>query len=191
MQIIFLLAFINSAVFLASIFLVHKLKPDLKFLPNALSKFALGKHGWILTIGLFAIGSAQILLAIGLAQISNLTLGHILLICAGIATYFIALYKMEYPRKTYRGRLHTISAGLQFTLFPLALLFLNLNFKDGGIYNYTAFTYTANFIFLFIIFIFFLRGNTHESRYFGAIQKTNIFLMSLWVGAIALVYALS
>ncbi len=190
MQIIFLLAFINSAVFLSSIFFVHRLTPDLKFLPNALSNYALSTHGWILSAGLFAIGSAQILLTIGLVGVSNFTAGHILLICAGVATYFIALYKMEYPNRTYRGRIHTISAALQFTLFPLALLFLSLNFKESTIYNYTVFTYTANFIFLFIIFIFFLRGNTHESRYFGAIQKTNIVLMSLWVGVISLIYTL-
>lgn len=184
----FAFAFIGSNLFFISIVLSHFLKLDLRFKKDALSKYALGTYGWVISIGLYSIGLVQIVLAFALVNAFGFSSGNMLLVLTGIGAMVVALCKMEHPRETFRGYVHIFGAGIQFLFFPFALLQLSGYFLGSTLYTLTLMICSLNFLSVGFILFFFLTNTTHESRYFGLIQKTNIVSMNLWVVLVSFLY---
>jgi hypothetical membrane protein len=107
----FILASIESTVFFCLTFLSHVCNRDLRFKKDALSKYALGQHGWMMSLGLYAIGLAEISLARALAEAFDPSLGTTLLAIAGVGAILVAMFKMEYPKETFRGYVHALEPG--------------------------------------------------------------------------------
>lgn len=174
------IAFAGSTFFLVTLFVVHFLKRDLQIIQYPLSNYALGKHGWLLSAGLYAIGIAQILLSLSISIVYSFNFGNVFLIGAGLGAIIVALFKMEYPKRTIRADLHNFGAGLQFLLFPLSLVLLSSHFPTN-LSMYTLVTGSINFILLIYIAHVFLKDTTHTTPYYGVVQKFNILCMTLWV----------
>jgi hypothetical protein len=141
-----------------------------------------------MSLGLYAIGLAEISLAVALATVFKLSPGTTLLAIAGAGAVLVATFKMEYPKKTYQGYIHVIGAGMQFVAFPLALLLLATHFTTSSLHSFTMIISSINGLLFLWIFYFTLTNTTHQVPYFGLIQKINILLMSLWVLTVSMVY---
>jgi len=182
------LAFISSVFFLGTIVVSHCLKKDISFKKDALSKFALGRYGFVLSLGLYSIGLAEIVLAFILFTEFGSLLGTSSLAAAGVGSVMVAMFKMEQPKETLRGYLHVTGAVVQFFAFPLALILLADYVHGGLLYIFTLATCTLN-IFLFSwIMIYVVAGTEHSVPFFGLIQKINIILMTAWVLLVSFTY---
>ena len=184
----FLLASALSLVFLTAFCAVHLIRVDLSFSKDAMSKYGIGDKGWLLSIGFSSIGSAQIVLSVGLADFYIFSLGNALLIIAGIGAVVVSLFKMELPKTTMAGHIHTLGAAIQFTLFPFALVILNNIVSVTAPSFFTTVVYCMNFLLIAVMAAFVIAGKVHNSAYFGFIQKMNILLMSVWVLIISLYF---
>lgn len=183
---IFNLAFGGAFLFLVSLIGVHFLKNDLHFSHNALSKYAFGRYGWVTSLGLYSIGTSQILLSLGLAQVYSFSIGNLLLIGAGMGALGSALFKMELPIKTIYGLLHRWAAALQFVCFPVALLFLSQHFLEMELRVFTLGICCLTFILLLYLYNAFRNENAHTLSHYGTVQKTNIIVMTSWVMVVSL-----
>lgn len=181
-----ILALACSAIFLGSFVTAHVVKTDLSFNKDALSKYALGENGWVISIGLFSIGYAQISLSYALSTSLGFNIGNTLLTCAGTGSIVVAYFKMELPVKTLRGHFHRIGVALQFATFPLAILSLSSLFLEPTLISLTSFVSVICFFSLLLILYFFVTAKTHKTKYFGLIQKTNILFMFSWVTLVSL-----
>jgi hypothetical protein len=185
---LFVLSFVGSSFFLLSIGIIHLIRADLPAASAALSRYAIGPYGGLLTTGIYSIGLAEIFLSIGLVGSQNVSLGNVLLICAGISACMVATFHIEFPQKTFKGYLHDLGAGMQFLFFPFALLQLKNIFPHGPLYVFTELVVLGNFLLLLPIAYLYFTKATHQEEYFGLIQKTNIILMSVWVMVVSLLF---
>jgi|GEM_PF-2085394 len=176
-----LLSFVGSAFFLIVLITINILNRDLQFKKDALSKYAKGERGWLLTLGFYSIGMSQVLLSVILANVYTFSYGLLLLAVAGSGTLLVGGFKMEFPKESIRGYLHTLGAGMQFLFFPAALILMRDQFPSAITEKITLLVGSMTALFGVYIFYVFLKGTTHHLPYFGIIQKTNILLMTVWV----------
>lgn len=187
---LYALSFVSSVLFAITFILVHFLRRDLNAIRFPLSKYVPGEKAYVLTAGLYLIGLAEILLAFGFQQQANI-FGQLLLIGAGLGAITVALFKIEEPKVSVYGYLHDFGAAMQFTLFPLALLFLSEIFIEGSLYSYTLFTSYLNFFLLTIILYLHVYRNSFREKYYGAVQKINMIFMNAWVVGVSFSFLVS
>ncbi|MDP4011206.1 MAG: DUF998 domain-containing protein [Candidatus Roizmanbacteria bacterium] len=167
---------------LASSISVHWFRKDLSAQKNALSEYALKEKGWILTIGLFSMGVSQVTLAIFLLYNLGLLYAGILFLIAGIGPIITAAFKTQpIKSKTFTGYMHDFGAGIEFIIFPFALLVIGSSTTNG-------YLQLVSFIFSFFIMLFsliiiyiYLQGLTEKTTYWGVIQRINIYTITLWM----------
>ena len=184
------LSLVCSFLFGISFVLIHLLRKDLKFSQVALSEYALGKYDWVLTIGLYAVGVAQVTLALALVQQPGpASIGHLLLIAGGAGAWAVAAFETETLKRTSREYLHELGALIQFACFPAALWFMRGTFDNTLLNNLTTFVAITSSILLFVIVYKQAHKLTNRpSEDFGLVQKTNIILMYAWLVAIPLYF---
>ncbi len=179
---IFTLSFIGATIFGIIAIIVHLLREDLVVSKNALSRYAIGKNGWILTLGFFSLAFSELLLSVALIKEYGISAGGILLGLAGVGILLLATFKMELTEnKTINGQIHNIGAGIEFLFFPISLLILSPIFEN---YNISIFSKIIGFITLILFFIIaflHIKKLTNKINYFGIIQKSNIFFITFWL----------
>ncbi len=178
---LFALSFLGSSFFAFTVGAIHWIRKDLPAVSSALSKYALGSYGRLLTAGIYSIGFAEILLSLGLAKSSGLGLGNIFLMLAGVGAIVVATFKIELPKKTFGGYLHDLGAEMQFLFFPFALLQLEALFFQDSLRIFTNTIAYSNLFLSLLISYLYVSKTTSLQKYFGAIQKSNILFMNVWV----------
>ena len=179
---LFLLSFAGSSFFAFTIGVLHLVRRDLDANSSALSKYALGRCGFLLTAGIYSIGLAEIILSVGLLNFRVFGLGNALLTFAGVGALIVATFKLELSKHSFRGYLHDFGAGVQFLSFPFALLYLKELFLYHPLYLFTEIVAICNLLlFILITYLLYFQKTKRQEKYFGVIQKTNILLMNLWV----------
>ncbi|MBI5070776.1 MAG: DUF998 domain-containing protein [Deltaproteobacteria bacterium] len=121
-----------SAGLFLSLVLVHALRPDLDASWRPISEYALGAHGWLMTLAFACWGLGPIALALslrGLAPTRSAKIAIALLVLGGVGPLLAALFPMD-PLSTspgamtWSGRLHASGAVLG-DLIPVAALILS------------------------------------------------------------------
>ena len=100
----------------------------------------------------------------------------------------VATFKMELPRKSFRGYLHDLGAGVQFVFFPLSLFQLRILLLHTPLYVFTEVVALCNVLLLLPITYLYFTKTTHQADFFGIIQKTNIILMNTWVMVVSFMF---
>lgn len=179
---LFTLSFIGAVIFVIFSLIVHLLRKDLKTTRDALSKYAIGHNGWLLTLGLYSMGFAQILLSLALIKTYDMSLGFLLLGLAGTGILLAAFFRMELAKKkSIKGYLHDIGAAMEFFFFPISLLLFNGVFENSNLSTISTIAGYITLLFFPIIIYLYLRRSTHKTEYSGTIQKLNIFLIMAWM----------
>lgn len=179
---LFTLSFIGAVVLAISVLIIHILRKDLKTTRDALSKYAIGNNGWVLTLGLYSMGFAQILLSLALIKKYDMSLGFLLLGLAGVGILLVAFFKMELTKKkSVKGYLHDTGAIMEFFFFPVSLLLFNGVFENSNLSVTSIIIGYVALLFFIIITYFYLRRATYKTEYYGVIQKLNISFITIWM----------
>lgn len=123
-----------TALALIALATLHVLRPDLDPSRHMISEYAVGAHGWVMTMcfAAFAIGSASLFVAL-LAHVQTLMgrFGLAFLLAAAVGMAMAALFKMD-PLSTppeavsLSGRMHGVSFMIGVPGEILAVLLLSL-----------------------------------------------------------------
>ncbi len=118
------------------LFSLHALRPDLEPAGHMLSEYALGAHGWVMSLcfASFAVSSAALLLALARHSRGRLArLGQLFLFLASVGLVLGALFPTDPPRTppdafSFAGRMHGIGfmIGVPSELLTVLLLSLTL-----------------------------------------------------------------
>lgn len=120
-----------AVVHLLSLVLVHALRPDLDASWRPISEYALGAHGWLMTLAFACWGLGPIALALslrGMAHTRGAKIAIGLLVLGGVGPLLAALFPMDPlstppDQLTRPGMLHAAGAVLG-DLIPVAALIL-------------------------------------------------------------------
>jgi hypothetical protein len=179
-----LLSLLCALVFFSSIFIAHLLKPELDWVSQTLSMYALGEYGYIINTGFFCIGTTQCLLALTLflTRPFNVRLAATLLFGAGLGVYLVAIFPTQAQPTGLLSQLpHIVGASMQFLLFPLAALVISRNLSAGKMKTWTSISaYTTAKLFIVIIILFIIKF-TIDIPFFGIIEKIDILVINLWL----------
>lgn len=122
----------GSGCFTICVLALHWLQPDLNPLNNAMSDYAHGTLGWLVTVALFALGLGSLALTVGLARLPTVR-------SARASQWFLAIWGVcglvagifsDDPSGNYRqpptlhGSLHGSAALVATTVLPIAALLL-------------------------------------------------------------------
>ena len=160
----------------------------LDYINTPLSYYLDARYGYILKIGLIMFGAAEILIAayLYLKKREILKICAILLFIAGVCVIISALSPVNYEdiELTLSHYIHVYTATAQLLFLPLAA------FLYGRTELYDKIKYISKSIgiitfCLFVVILIIL--NFEESKifkYYGLLQKIDIFLMIVWVSCI-------
>ncbi len=130
-----IVALIGVAVFTVTMLALHVVQPGLSPLHEAMSYYVHGRHGWLTTLSLLALGIASLALTIALGiQNKHSIIGFLLLgawsvgiICGGIFAADPPGHWDQPP--SVAGAIHGIAAMVAFAAFPAATVALVRSFR--------------------------------------------------------------
>lgn len=176
-KILFLFIFFFALFFSFSAILLSVTRPDLSFISDTLSKYAVGKNGFILETGFLCIGLAEILISFVLKK-TRKNKGALFLFLAGLGMFLVTSFPMDTDKiNGIYNFFHIFGASIQFLCFPLALIFLK---NDDVFKNNFSFKIGISTLILFLI-ISIVYSFNFSLKYFGLIEKMDIFLINLWL----------
>ena len=170
-----------TALFPLCALAAHLLKPELSFIADPLSRYALGKHGSVMVIGLLSIGLGEICLSISLMKRTG-TAGPLLLRIAAAGAVMAGLFPLDTDgAATLAGRLHSAGAALQFLFFPLSLIPIRKAFTGNLMRGYTVATAAVTLFFFILGAAMLASGTARESGTWGLFQKSSAALITAWL----------
>jgi hypothetical protein len=172
MDLLNIFAFSFGIYFLIALIIVHLLKKEFSFKKDPLSKYANGKWGILITIGLLVVGINQIILASNFLKL-NYFIPFLFLTLAGLGAMIAGIIKIS---ETNTPAAHKLGALMQFLFFPLALISYSI------FANEHLFTLSIGLITLFLLPIICMNHlKKKKSANYGLIQKINILLINSWI----------
>jgi hypothetical protein len=168
------LAFSFGVYFLIALILIHFLKGGLSIKKDTLSRYALGRWGFLITIGLLVVGVNQIIIASEFLKF-NYFLPSLLIGLSGIGAITVGVIKIK---ENSTPKAHEIGAAMQFFFFPLALISYFILYKNS---IFTLFVGLVTFIFFLVMVATYKKKNRIGTFNYGLIQKINILFINLWI----------
>ena len=181
---LFIISLTGGIIFAFTSIIIHPLRNDLSLRTHTISQYVIGKRGWIVTLGLYAMAVAEIALSIGIMYIKQTSTSTILLLFAGLGILIAAIFPVDSgDNKTVAGKLHNFGAIIQFLLFPIAILLVNKNFSSPWFYYCTVLIgITTAILFIVLAYLFiYERVSGKENPNFGIIEKVDIAFIIAWV----------
>jgi hypothetical protein len=123
------------AVFTLALLALHVVQPELSALDEALSYYVHGHRGWLLTLGLLALGVGSLALAIALVlQRTRSRVGLFLLGVWSVGVIVGGAFAADPPGNWDRppsvsGAIHGLAAMIAFLALPAAAVFLTRSFR--------------------------------------------------------------
>jgi hypothetical protein len=132
------LGLIGVTVFTAGVLALHVAQPDMSPLEIAVSFYVHGRHGWLLTLGLLALGLGSLALTIALSmrQVRS-RIGLILLVAWSVGVIAGGIFATDPPGNWDRhpsvtGAIHGLAAMVAFSALPAAAIFLTRSFRHDA-----------------------------------------------------------
>ncbi|HNT29859.1 MAG TPA: DUF998 domain-containing protein [bacterium] len=174
-----------TCYFLLAVVSVHIIRTDLSIWKDAISRYAVGSFGLLVSSGLLAIGSAEVITGFFHMRQSTIrlprTAGFVLLFCGlGICLAAFFPLDLDLSQRTLSGILHDCGALVQFGGFPVALFLWHAQIATSAHAAYTRLIAFITFILGLAIGYMSLFATGHN--YFGLIQKITVGLMVSWLG---------
>ena len=160
--------------------------PYYSLVKNSISSLALSKIGWLQTIGFLALGLLVEVFTAGLLynvkRARWFHLGIAAFVLFGFGMLCIGAFNTDIPggATTIKGMIHGLATKVSFSLFPIAVLLLGLNFKKDPdwrcLYKYSIVTCIFTVV-CAVALAFFKDG----ANYFGLVERVLVANMILWV----------
>jgi len=123
--------------FIVAVAILHILRPELNPISHAVSNYAIGPFGLLMTIAFFALALSEFALALGLARSLTASRGArlsvLLLSLAGIGMVVTGIFpgdvKTPHPPGTTTALIHWAGAGISFLSLMIATFLLSNCFK--------------------------------------------------------------
>ena len=119
------IAFLGASTFFLLVILLHFLKPELDPSWRMLSEYAIGHHGWIMTLAFLSLSTSSLALAAAFFQ-HGLTTGSLIMGTASIGSVGSTVFITDpittpWSLVTPTGRMHVYSAAMFILGFPIAV----------------------------------------------------------------------
>jgi hypothetical protein len=148
-------AFFGIVVFTAAMLALHWLQPSLSPLHEAMSYYVHGRHGWLTTLGLIALGAGSLSITIALAvQGKHRFLGMSFLFAWSVGAILGGIFSADPPGNWDQPP--SISGAIALTAFPAATILLLRSFHNDKRWQrmYRALNLLTSVVFLsYIAFI--------------------------------------
>lgn len=191
------LSLLGSGCVCLTVVLLHFIQPDLNPLSRLVSQYALGKQGWLLTVGLMGFAVSAFALACALAGTSNtirLRVGIVLLSIWGLCAILAGLFPTDPipPRglMSLSGMIHSIAANIGF--FSLTGAILTCSGHLRAAFGRSAWTRVINLlalisvISLILFLIAFVIAVTFGWFVHGLFERLVIAVDLAWLSTVAL-----
>jgi len=182
-ELVSLIALIGVVWFvLASVYL-QIIRTDLNVLRDALSLYAIGESGFILETGFYSIGTAQILISFLWLKTDGINKCSIIaLFLAGVGVILVGVFPTHVEPVDSMVKLpHIVGAIMQFMFFPVALLLLLKDLSHNRFRRVTITVGVTTAALFFIVAILFFVSATIEIKFFGLIEKLEIYVIDIWL----------
>ncbi len=192
-----LLSLLGSGCVCLTVLLLHFIQPDLNPLSRLVSQYALGKQGWLLTVGLMGFAVSAFTLACALAGTSNtirLRIGVVLLSIWSLCAILAALFPTDPipPRgpMSLSGMIHSIAANIGFFSLTGAILVCSGHLR--AVFGRSAWTHVifglalASVLSLILFLIAFVVAVTFGLLIHGLFERLVIAVDLAWLSTVAL-----
>jgi hypothetical membrane protein len=124
--------------FFVAVFILHFLRPEYNPVNHAVSNYAVGPYGYLMTFAFYALALSLLALAFGLLRsiaLTRLSRVAILLLCfASLGMVVMGIFPGDvhalHPPATITGVIHWTAAGLSFLSIMIAAFLLSSSFKS-------------------------------------------------------------
>ena len=185
-------AVLAAACFVAALFALHLLRPDVSPLARVTSEFAVGRYGTLMTGAYVALAVAFVALAAGLARAENApprsSPGIVLLALAALGVGTAALFPVDVGAVrpvTTAGRIHRAAAIVAFVSMSAAPLVLARAFRSHPAWRSLAWLGVAVGV-VGLAGLAAIQLVLLERGYAGAAQRIVLALVVAWTVAAAL-----
>jgi hypothetical protein len=190
------LSLLGSGCVCLTVLLLHFIQPDLNPLSRLVSQYALGKQGWLLTVGLMGFAVSAFALACALAATSNtihLRIGIVLLSIWGLCAILGGLFPTDPipPREpmSLSGMIHSIAANIGFFSLSSAILACSRHLRT--VFGRSVWTHVINLlvlasvISLILFLIAFVVAVTFGLLVHGLFERLVIAVDLAWLSTVA------
>lgn len=145
--------------------LMHFMRPDKSILASFVSEYAVGKYGWLMTLGFFGLAAGTLCLIIGLLNSIKASETAIITLSAWcIGAFLFSIFTTDIPgtTQTLQGLIHAFSALIALLSLGIAMISWGLTFSKNDTWQEMATT----------------------SRFFGVISM--VLFMALFLSPLSL-----
>jgi hypothetical membrane protein len=190
----------GSSCFTVCVFALHLLEPGFNPLDHAMSDYVHGAQGWLVTVGLLALGLGSLALTFGLARTlhrRSARIGQWCLAIWGVCGLVGGIFPDDLPGHwnqppSLSGSLHGNAALVGITVLPIAALLLALSVRrdprwhrSARILLALAITTVVGFVILFFSFLPVLMS-AHPPILFGLLERIFFVAALSWLAAAAI-----
>lgn len=132
-----LIAIVGIVYFVVAVLILHVLRPEYNPINHAVSNYAVGPYGYLMTAAFYALALSVFALALGLARSMVLTnqarVALLLLNIASVGMIVMGIFPGDvhalHPPATVTGVIHWTAAGASFASIMIAAFILSRCFK--------------------------------------------------------------
>jgi hypothetical membrane protein len=125
--------------FFGAVVALHFLRPEYNPVNHAVSNYAVGPYGYLMTAGFYALALSLLALAFGLTRsmtFTNQARVAVLLLClASVGMVVMGIFPGDvhalHPPATMTGVIHWTAAGISFLSIMIAAFLLSSSFRTG------------------------------------------------------------
>lgn len=180
------LSLATSALTLLSLASLHVLSPEFDPARRAVSEYAMGHYGWLLSLMFLAWGLSAWTLAVAIrAQVCAISgkIGLVLLLVSGIGESMASVFDVSWPR------MHGLSAAIGIPSLPIAAMLISLNLARTPAWSPAKrlLLWTANLTWISLALMVGAIFSMSTARHipFGWPNRLLIAIYSFWVMTVA------
>lgn len=193
-----LIAIGGIAYFVVAVVVLHVLRPEFNPVNHAVSNYAIGPYGYLMTVAFYALALSVFALALGLARSMVLTrrarLTVLLLNIASVGMIVMGIFPGDvhalHPPATITGVVHWTTAGVSFSSIMIAAFLLSNCFKTDE--RWQAFQRSTLVLAIAMVVALLVYGVMALIGWIGIGQRIYIsvslmwmLLMAVWLRSIA------
>ncbi len=178
-------SFLCVLIFVVLVVLLHVLRPQLNPLSHAISEYAIGPYGFLMTLAFIMRGLGELFLVVGLAlgitRSSRSWTGLVLLTLSTLCTFLVAIFPGN-PQDMTVLLIHSVSALFGFSSLAIAALVWSLRLrKDTLWYSSTRVSLILALLMLLSLLFFIGVVVGPSSSFQGLAERVLEIFIVLWL----------
>jgi len=173
-------------LFVSAVLLIHALRPDRALTTTWISGYAVGPHGWIMTMAWIAASAGSLMLVLGLTRSGPRSgAGRVGAVLLGVLSIGFLVAAIFPPGPSLSGDIHSIGFLVSVVCVILSSIFLAVGFRRDA--RWRAFQRTAVTFASLLVFAFVLQFVTafFEVMY-GLVNRFFVTVLIAWLLALSI-----